>query len=273
MTSGVQNAVPAPRRLRWSLLLAAMVLCVGGLAEGKGPLPDGKPKAGPTAVAAPAVQAKPAVQEVTAAQLQKAVQTYLERRLKGKAAEIEVQILGPDETITVAPGALEVRVKGRGLLENFGRRLFDTALLVDGKEVRTLRVLAEVTVSADVVTVIRTVQPQETLEEGDLAIARIPLPGESHDFLAEPEQAIGKRVTRPIRAEAPVRMSSLAIPEVVQKGADVTIEFKHGGLLIQASGTSKMSGHVGQAVTVLNQDSKREVRGIVVGPGVVRVEF
>ncbi|MDE3018463.1 MAG: flagellar basal body P-ring formation protein FlgA, partial [Nitrospirota bacterium] len=265
MTLRMQARELLPSVIRWHLALTAAVLCAGGLAEGKGPLPDSKPKVGFSAAAMPAVTAKPATQEVTPAQLQKAVRTYLERRLKGKAAEIEVQILGPDEPITVAPGVLEVRVKGRGLLENFGRRLFDTALLVDGKEVRTLRVLAEVTVSADVVTVIRTVQPQDTLEEGDLAMARLPLPGESHDFLTEPEQAIGKRVIRPIRAEAPVRMSSLAIPEVVQKGADVTIEFKHGGLLIQASGTSKMSGHVGQAVTVLNQDSKREVRGIVAG--------
>ncbi|TAJ08705.1 MAG: flagellar basal body P-ring formation protein FlgA [Nitrospirae bacterium] len=276
MTSCMQPASLKPVAVRRLVLLAAAVLFAGGPAEGaegKKPLPEGKPKAASVTPAKPAVTSKVVVQEVTSEQLRQAVRTYLERRLKGKAEEVEVQILNVDEPVTVAPGILEVRVKGRGLLENFGRRLFDVALLVDGREVRALRVLAEITVLADVVTVTRTVQPQETLEAEDLTIARLPLPGESHDFLTEAEQAVGKRVTRPIRAETPVRMSSLAIPEVVHKGEDVTIEFKHGGLLIQASGTSKMSGHVGQPVTVLNQDSKREVRGIVVGPGVVRVEF
>nr|MBI3612527.1 flagellar basal body P-ring formation protein FlgA [Nitrospirota bacterium] len=276
MISHTQPASVKPGAVCRLVLLAAAVVIAGGPAEGaegKKPLPEAKSKAASVAAAASAVAAKAVVQEVTSEQLRLAVRSYLERRLQGKAEEVEVQILNVDEPVTVAPGLLEVRVKGRGLLENFGRRLFDVALLVDGKEVRTLRLLAEITVLADVVTVTRTVQPQETLEAEDLTLARLPLPGESHDFLTEAEQAVGKRVTRPIRAESPVRTSSLAIPEVVHKGEDVTIEFRHGGLLIQASGTSKMSGHVGQPITVLNQDSKREVRGIVVGPGVVRVEF
>jgi flagella basal body P-ring formation protein FlgA len=62
-------------------------------------------------------------------------------------------------------------------------------------------------------------------------------------------------------------------PYAVRKGDRVSIEARHGGLSIQTAGVTKMSGEVGQSVTVANVDSGKELRAKVVGPGVVRVEY
>jgi flagella basal body P-ring formation protein FlgA len=62
-------------------------------------------------------------------------------------------------------------------------------------------------------------------------------------------------------------------PYAVRKGDRVTIEARRGRLLIQTTGITKAVGQIGQVVTVTNQDSGRDIRAKVVGPGVVQVEF
>jgi flagella basal body P-ring formation protein FlgA len=212
-------------------------------------------------------------QTVTVEQLRFALHAFLEKRYKDKIAEIEVQILVPDEAVTVAAGRLETRIRPRGLHEASGRRMFEVALLIDAKEVLSVKVLADITMQADVLTVTRSIRPEETLEAEDLKLSRITLPPGGHDFVTELDQVVGKRVLKALREESPIRLSALALPQVVGKGDQVTIEVKHGGLLIQANGTTKSGGSIGQSITVLNQDSKKEIRAKVMGPGVVRVEF
>lgn len=238
----------------------------GKLVESKPGLSAGQPSAA-------AAKAAPAQMQVTVEELRLALQGLLERRYRGKVAEVEVTVVSPDEDITLPTGKLEMRIRPRGLQESFGRRMFEVVFFVNRKEARTLQVLAEVTLQADVLTVVRDVRPEETLEAEDIRVARVALPAGAHDYLADFDQAVGKRVIRPLRADSPVRASALAFPEIIKKGDQVTIEVKHGGLLIQANGTSKTGGAMGQSITVLNEDSKKEIRARIVGPGTVRVEF
>jgi|GEM_PF-375396 len=216
---------------------------------------------------------KPATQDVAVEQIQLVLQRYVERQFEGKVSDVQVQVLNWAEPVTVPAGLLEARVTARGLDEGLGRRLFQITLSVDGTRVEALKVMADVTASAEVVTAVRYLKPEETIQAEDLKVARIQLPALVHDFALDPEAVIGKRVVRPLRAETPVRMSALSVPFVVKRGDQVTIEVKHGGLLIQASGTTKVSGQIGQSITVTNLDSGKEIRGKVVGPGVVRVGF
>jgi len=225
-----------------------------------------------TAEPAPAAP-KPTTQDVTVEQIQLTLQRYVEKRFEGKVSDVQVQVLNWAEPVTVPAGLLEARVAARGLDEGLGRRLFQMELSVDGTRVQTLKVMADVTASAEVVTAVRYLKPEETIQAEDLKVARIQLPALVHDFAFDPEAVIGKRVVRPLRTDAPVRMSALSVPFVIKRGDQVTIEVKHGGLLIQASGTTKASGQIGQSITVINLDSGKEIRGKVVGPGVVRVGF
>lgn len=238
-----------------------------------GKLADSKPSRTAGQPAAGAAKAAPSQTQVTVEDLRLALHGFLERRYRDKVAEIEVSVVSPDEDITLPGGKLEMRIRPRALQESLGRRMFEVVFFIDRKEVRTLQVLAEVTLQADVLTVVRDVRPEETLEAEDVKVTRVALPAGAHDYLADFDQVVGRRVIRPLRAESPVRSSALAFPEIIKKGDHVTIEVKHGGLLIQANGMSKTGGAMGQSITVLNEDSKKEVRARIVGPGTVRVEF
>ncbi len=227
-----------------------------------------QPRAERPAVPPPAVE-----KLVSIEQIQQAVEAYVVKRLQGKATDVEVRILSPDEALPVPTGAVEFRVRGRALLENFGRRMFEVTVLVNGREARRVNVLADIEAFADVLTATRTLKPQDVIEAGDVDIARVSLPSESHDFVTDADLVVGKEVAKPIKAESPVRMSSLVVPDLIRRGDQVMIEVKHGGLVVHAIGTTKNGGQLGQPVIVTNLDSKKDLRAIVVGPGTVRVEF
>jgi len=216
---------------------------------------------------------KPVTQEVTAEQVSLTLQRYIEKQVDGKVGEVEVRLLNYSEPMIVPAGLLEVRVASRALDEGLGQRIFQMALAVNGKPVETLKVLAEVSATAEVVTAARNIRPDETIQAEDLAMATVQLPALVHDFVTDPELVLGKRATRPLRADTPVKLSAVSVPHVMKRGDQVTIEIKHGGLLIQASGTTKSDGQVGQSIIVTNLDSGKEIRGKVIGPGVVRVGF
>jgi flagella basal body P-ring formation protein FlgA len=216
---------------------------------------------------------KPTAQDVTEEQIQLTLQQYVEKQFEGKVGDVQVRVLNVAEPVSVPAGLLETRVTAGGLDEGLGRRLFRMDLSVDGTHVQTLKVMADIMASAEVVTATRYLKPEETIQAEDLKVAKVQLPALVHDLALDPEAVIGKRVARPLRADAPIRMSALSVPFVVKRGDQVTIEVKHGGLLIQASGTTKASGQIGQSITVTNLDSGKDIRAKVVGPGVVRVGF
>ncbi len=236
-----------------------------GFSKGGTPVVGAKPS--------PKDKPKPATQEVTVEQVRLTLQHYIEKQLEGTVREVQVHLLNLPDPVTVPAGLLEVRVAGRALDEGLGRRIFQMTLAVDGAQVETLKVMAEVTATAEVVTTSRYIKSDETIQAEDLTMATVQLPALVHDFVTDPESVVGKRATRPLRADAPVKLSAISAPFVIKRGDQVTIEVRHGGLLIQASGTTKSGGQVGQSITVTNLDSGKEVRGKVVGPGVVRVGF
>ncbi|MBI5410641.1 MAG: flagellar basal body P-ring formation protein FlgA [Nitrospirae bacterium] len=248
----------------------------GKAGPSNGPSKSGAPVATvqPSAAQPSKEPPKPVMQEVTVEQVRLTLQRYVEKQVEGKVGEVQVRLLNLPDPVTVPAGLLlEVRVADRGLEEGLGRRIFQIALAVDGTQVQTLRVMAEVSATAEVVTASRYIKPEETIQAEDLAMATVQLPALVHDFVTSLDLVVGKRAVRPLRAGTPVRLSAISAPFVIKRGDQVTIEVKRGGLLIQASGTTKTNGQIGQSITVTNLDSGKEIRGQVVGPGVVRVGF
>jgi len=110
---------------------------------------------------------------------------------------------------------------------------------------------------------LRTIAPEVPVE---LAVL-------GRQYATNLDEVIGKRAIRSLAVQSPISKSALAQPYLVRKGDRVTIEAKRKGLSIQTIGIMKAVGQAGQMVTVTNQDSGKDLRAKVVGPGVVRVEF
>jgi flagella basal body P-ring formation protein FlgA len=205
--------------------------------------------------------------------MERAIARYLESRLDGRVSDVEVSLVDPQDPLTVPGGILDVQVTGSGSDDVVGRRHFRLSVAVDGKEVSPLPVTADVSLLAEVVAATRMIKSDELIEADDVTVKRVKVNSLRHDFVSDVNDAIGKSASRMLQPQAPIRTSALMKPYAVRKGDRVTIEAKRGGLLIQTVGVTKAAAQLGQFVTITNQDSGKELRGKVVGPGLVQVEF
>jgi flagella basal body P-ring formation protein FlgA len=257
--------------MRGLKLLVSGILLVLPAIVAAGPVD--KPAAKPVKAGLAPQPAAAASQPVTSDQIRSAIARYLERQQSGHSMEFEVSLLMPEEGLSVPAGPLELAVNSVRGEELVGRRAFQVAVLVRGREVHTLRVMAQVEAQADVAVASRYIKPDETIAAEDVSVSHLQLPPGAADFVFDVQQVIGKRPLRPLLAEKPIRASSLAQAFTVRKGDRVTIEARRGGLIIHAVGVTKASALLGQLVTVTNQDSGKDLRAKVIGPGTVQVDF
>ncbi len=217
--------------------------------------------------------ARARVQHVTSDQIQQAILEYMRSHKDETVADVQVHLLEPEAAVSLPLGTLGIGVVSHPAADGYGRRQVDVALSVHGRVIQTVKALADVTALIDVAVATRAIRIDESIQPDDVTLTRIPLIATARQYATSLDDVIGKRATRPLASHAPINVSALGQPFLVRKGDHVTIEAKRKGLLIQTIGITKAVGLVGQMVTVTNQDSGKDLRAKVVGPGLVRVEF
>lgn len=243
------------------------------------PAEAGRPEASPASSAAPGHRpheggaTRPAEREISGELMTKTIRAYLEGQWGRRVKDVQVAVLDPSDPIKVPAGVVEMRVVPVSNDERLGRRMFQLAVIVNGKPWKTIEVLADVAAMIDVVSLNRFVTSEELIGAEDVKIASIRINQLNHPFITDQEEAIGKGAARPLQADTPLRSAFLKKPLTVKKGDRVIIEARRGGLSIHTYGVTKSNGYIGETIMVANVDSGRELRGKVVASGLVQVEF
>lgn len=89
-------------------------------------------------------------------------------------------------------------------------------------------------------------------------------------FVQEPATIIGSRNKRSLSVGQIISLQDLCL---VCRGDIVTIQISNNGLSVSASGVAQQDGSLGDAITVRNQQSGRNIQTEVVGVNQVRVKF
>lgn len=135
----------------------------------------------------------------------------------------------------------------------------------------TLRLAGRAVATADLVTVSHTIERGMVLRESDVVIERRPRSEIARDIITDRDQAIGLAARMPLRPGQPLRSAQLMKPELVQRNETVTLIHEVPGITLTVRGKAMESGAEGDSIAVLNEQSKRTVHGIVIGPGRVMV--
>jgi flagella basal body P-ring formation protein FlgA len=69
----------------------------------------------------------------------------------------------------------------------------------------------------------------------------------------------------------PLRYADLMKPDLVLRNEAVTLVYEAPGMVLTIRGKANDSGAAGDVISVLNEQSKRLVQGVVIGPGRVAV--
>jgi flagellar basal body P-ring formation protein FlgA len=175
-------------------------------------------------------------------------------------------------TIHVDPGAKgEPRVGHIDYNAVTGRFAASIEIPISAGSRTTLRVTGRATVTAETLAVAHPVARGEVLKQSDVIVERRDRREVRGDILKDPEQAVGLAARNALEPGRPLRVSDLMKPQVVQRNEMVTLVYRVPGIMLTVRGKATENGAEGDLISVLNEQSKRTVQGIVSGPGRVIV--
>jgi flagellar basal body P-ring formation protein FlgA len=123
--------------------------------------------------------------------------------------------------------------------------------------------------TVDAVTVDHPIERGEVLQASDLTVLR--RPKAQSGGLADMKSAVGQAARRQLRPGQPIQVGDLMKPNIVQRNDTVTLVYEAPGLVLTLRGQAQDAGALGDTITVLNQQTKRAVQGVVSGPDRVMV--
>lgn len=134
-----------------------------------------------------------------------------------------------------------------------------------------IRLAGTLTETAEIVVVARSITRGEMLRESDVLRERRPRADIAADTLTRLDTVVGQAARRSLRAGQTLRPADLMKPDLVARNDMVTILFEVPGITLTARGKALGPGAEGEAVSVINPQSKRVLQATVRGPGLVVV--
>jgi flagellar basal body P-ring formation protein FlgA len=165
----------------------------------------------------------------------------------------------------------EPRVKHIGFNSHSGR--FDATLEIPiGNGGRsTLRLFGNAEATVEVVTVARPIDRGEILKSADVLIERRPRSQLARDIITDRELAVGFAARNSLRPDRPIHTADLTKPPLIQRNETVMLVYQVPGITLSVRGKASEPGAEGDVISVLNEQSKRTVQGVVVAPGRVLI--
>ncbi|MHA1066760.1 flagellar basal body P-ring formation chaperone FlgA [Enterobacter ludwigii] len=135
----------------------------------------------------------------------------------------------------------------------------------------SLTTRSQITVLMPVVTVKMALAQEHVLQTSDLSVTTIQLAAHQADVLTRPEQAVGLRSLRPMRAGQPVRARLLEAVWLVRKGDKVQLTLTDGKMSVSMEGTALQNGQKGEVISIRNEKSGKIISALVSAPGRLEV--
>ena len=135
----------------------------------------------------------------------------------------------------------------------------------------TLRLSGRAAATVEVVTLTRPLERGEIIKVADIQTERQPRSEAARDIVSDRDKVIGSAARSALQMGRPIRAADLMKPELVQRNETVTIIYEVPGITLTVRGKAADGGAEGDVISVLNEQTKRTVQGVVVGPGRVMI--
>lgn len=126
---------------------------------------------------------------------------------------------------------------------------------------------------ARVVVLATDVRRGAVLGAGDLSVQRVELSTQTQDAFTDPNQAMGFQVTRDVAAGQILTPTLALAPLAVRPGQGVTLVWRTGTVELSSLGEALAGGRDGEIIAVKRASDQQRVRGQIIGPAKVLVNF
>ncbi|MCU1715789.1 flagellar basal body P-ring formation chaperone FlgA [Pseudomonas sp. 5P_3.1_Bac2] len=199
--------------------------------------------------------------------LEQAVTEFLQRSDIDGRHEVQINRLDPRLRLPLCPQPLTTT------LENPKEPLGRVTLRVrcEGDAPWTVFVPGQVKLYRQVVIAARPLKRDSLLTEQDIVMAERDVGLLNQGYLSAAEQAVGKKLTRPLQPNQVLGPIHVQLAEAIRKGDHVVISARSGTINVRMPGEALSDGVPGKQISVRNLRSGRVIRAQVTGPGQVEV--
>jgi flagellar basal body P-ring formation protein FlgA len=134
-----------------------------------------------------------------------------------------------------------------------------------------LRFAGRATPTVEIVTLGRTIERGSVIRDADLVTERRPRVEVGRDAVTKRKDIIGMAARGTLQGGRPLRTADVMKPDLVLRNEAVTLVFERPGMVLTIRGKANDGGAEGDVISVLNEQSKRVVQGVIIGPGRVAV--
>ncbi|HZP70899.1 MAG TPA: flagellar basal body P-ring formation chaperone FlgA [Pseudolabrys sp.] len=190
----------------------------------------------------------------------------------GPAKDIVVNFARDIRTIYVEPSSsAELKVAHIDYDARSGR--FDAIVEVPAGAGRRniLRLAGRAFATVETATVTRTIERGAVLKDADIVVERRPRSEVGRDVITRREDAVGLAARVSLQPGRPLRPADVMQPDLVQRNETVTLVYEVPGITLTIRGRAAEGGVEGDVINVLNEQSRRTVQGVIIGPGRVAV--
>src|SRR5262245_11528935 len=134
-----------------------------------------------------------------------------------------------------------------------------------------MRLLGRAAATVEVATVTRTIERGGLIKDSDVQMERRPRNEIGREMITSREQVVGFAARTSLQPGRPLRTAELMRPDLIQRNDVVTLVYEVPGVVLTMRGRATEGGAEGDTISVLNEQSKRTVRGTITGPGRVMI--
>ena len=133
------------------------------------------------------------------------------------------------------------------------------------------RIAGRASPTVEIVTIGRTVERGNIIKDADIVMERRPRSEVSRDVITKRADVIGKAARGMMQGGRPLRAADLMKPDLVLRNEAVTLVYEAPGMVLTIRGKANDGGAEGDVISVINEQSKRVVQGMIIGPGRVAI--
>jgi flagella basal body P-ring formation protein FlgA len=193
------------------------------------------------------------------------VEDYLQRSEIQARHEIQVNSLDPRLRLAACDSDLTQTLESPA--QPIGR--VTVRVSCEGTSPWTVFIPAQVRIFRPVAVLKNPLKRDSIIGSTDVAMIEQDIALLNRGYISDPEQAIGKKLTRPLQADQVLTPAVLQLAESVRRGDQVVITARSGGISVRMQGEALAGGTLGQQISVRNLSSQRVIKAKVVGPGQV----
>lgn len=210
-----------------------------------------------------------ASQKIGQPAIEAALRSELQRRGLNRKSEIEIAGRGLELVLPSGVPAT-IAVEQLDVDENGGR--FNAVIAAPAKSPSTrIAIQGRIHDLVEVPVLARRFNSGEVIHKGDIDWVSLRSDQVNRNILTDANRLIGQEVRRGTNAGQPIRSSDIRAPVIVSKGSIVTMILQTPKMQLTSKGRAMDDASMGDAVRIMNTQSKTVIEATVVGANTVQV--